>query len=179
MALTSIVRARERRGNLPARARAEGPVKAAAASVVALLAVACSGGDVGIPLPVAFEVVAAATYSGLDEPADEVVREEGRWADLWARIHRGLDPPPPRPAVDFSKRMLILVATGTRPSTGFAIRIRGIATRDDALEVETFEACPDPGRAVGGALTQPVEVVELDRRSESVVFLHRRSPSCP
>jgi hypothetical protein len=125
-----------------------------------------------------FEPILQVSASGLGEPVREVVRDQARWAEVWRRIHEPVSPPPPPPPVDFSRHMLILAAAGTRASGGYAIAVRSIALRDGALEVGVVETCPAPGAMVIMVLTQPVAVVRLDRRTESVVFRDEKGPSC-
>jgi len=126
-----------------------------------------------------FETVLAAAYSGLTEQRREVVRDDAGWARLWAEIHAGADPLPPRPAVDFARDMLIAVAAGTRPSGGFSIKVRGVTTRGgEALEVAVLETCPAPGSKVSMGLTQPVEVVRVLRLAQPARFRSERTASC-
>jgi hypothetical protein len=126
-----------------------------------------------------YETLLDETQSGLDQPVSEVVRDEATWVELWERIHRGVTPRPSPPAVDFSRHMLIAVATGTRPSGGFDITVRSVVVRDATLEVEVLETCPAPDAIVTMALTRPVEVVRLDKVPQGPVFRQVRSPSCP
>ena len=74
--------------------------------------------------------------------------------------------------------MLIAVATGTRATGGFDIKIRSIARRGDKLEVVVLETCPAPGARVSMALTQPFEVVRVERLEQDPVFQETRTASC-
>jgi hypothetical protein len=127
---------------------------------------------------VPYETFLDETQSGLDQPLSEVVRDEATWVELWDRIHRGVTPRLSPPAVDFSRHMLIAVATGTRPSGGFNITVQSVVAHEGRLEVEVLETCPAPDAIVTMALTRPVEVVRLDRVPQGPVFRHSRSPSC-
>ena len=73
-----------------------------------------------------------------------LIRDEDAWARLWERIHENVTPRPPLPAVDFSRHMLIAVATGTRPSGGFGIAVKSVATRGDRLQVASSRPAPRP-----------------------------------
>jgi hypothetical protein len=151
----------------------------------ALVAAACAiggtadDGPVGQPsAEVPFEPVLHAYHSGLTRPVREVVHDEEAWTRLWEQIHARVTPRPPRPAVDFSSRMLIAVATGTRPTGGFDVAIRTVTVRGDALEVEVFESCPLPDGAVAAALTDPVVVVVLESLPQAPEFRETTAPSC-
>jgi len=125
-----------------------------------------------------FETILAAANSGISERRREVIRDEASWARLWAEIHTGLTPAPPLPAVDFTRQMLIAVALGTRPSGGFAVKVRSIATRGDRLEVSVAESCPGAGAMVTMSLTSPVEVVRLPRLTQTPTFQETRAAAC-
>jgi hypothetical protein len=147
----------------------------------ALALLACTTGPSGSDendSPQAFETVVSAFHSGIGEKRRETVRDQASWTRLWAEIHAGQTPVEPPPAVDFSREMLVAVALGTRPTGGFAVKVRGVATRGDRLEVAVLETCPPPGAMVTAALTQPVEVVRVPRLSQTPTFKEERETSC-
>ena len=150
----------------------------AALALVLLAACAAAGPNPGGGSAQDFETLLADAHSGLAEPRREVVRDEASWARLWAEIHAGEDPEPPLPAVDFTDQMLIVVASGTRRSGGFSIRVTSLERRGDRLDVEVLETCPAAGARVSMALVQPVEVIRLSRSQEPTRFLDRRDASC-
>lgn len=152
------------------------------ALAAAALAVACAtGGTAGggqSAGELAFEPILEESASGLNEPLREVVRDAERWARLWEQVYSGVTPRPTRPAVDFSRHMLIAVATGTRRTGGFDVAVRSVAVRDTALEVVVLESCPAADARVTMALTRPVEVVRLDRLPQAPTFRETKAPSC-
>lgn len=125
-----------------------------------------------------FETILAEAHSGLAERRRELIRDETGWARLWAEIHAGVTPGPPLPPVDFARHMLIAVASGTRPSGGFSIKVRSVATRGERLEIAVVESCPAPGAMVSMSLTQPVEVVRAPRLTQAPTFQETRAASC-
>lgn len=149
----------------------------AAAALVACSAGVPSGSG-GAPAALPFEVVLDEGSSGLQERRREVVRDEAAWARLFAQIHEGVAPRPARPSVDFSRDMLVAVATGTRPSGGFDIQVQGVTRRGGSLEVTVLETCPAPGARVSLGLTQPVEVVRVPRAERDPTFQETRTASC-
>jgi hypothetical protein len=148
---------------------------------VAVALAACAAGvpsgSGGTPA-VSFETILDEVTSGLHERRREVVRDEAGWAQLWAEIHEGVTPQPALPPVDFSRDMLIAVATGTRPTGGFDIKVRRVTRGGERLEVAVHETCPAPGDRVSMGLTQPVEVVRLERLAQAPTFQETRSASC-
>src|SRR3954467_15172842 len=51
--------------------------------------------------------------SGLDKPAQLVVRDATTWQAIWTQINLHYSPLPPLPAVDFSREMIVVVALGS------------------------------------------------------------------
>jgi hypothetical protein len=149
---------------------------------VAVTLAACTAGvpsgSGGTPAEVSFEAILDEAMSGLHERRREVVRDEAGWAQLWAEIHEGVTPQPALPPVDFSRDMLIAVATGTRPTGGFDIKVRRVTRGGERLEVAVHETCPAPGDRASMGLTQPVEVVRLERLAQAPTFQETRSASC-
>jgi hypothetical protein len=74
--------------------------------------------------------------------------------------------------------MLIAVASGTRVSGGFTIKVRRVASHDGKLDVQVLETCPAPGVMTTTELTQPVEVVRAPRLAEPVAFQEARAGAC-
>lgn len=149
---------------------------------VAVTLAACAAGvpsgSGGTPAEVRFETILDEVSSGLHERRREVILDEAGWARLWAQIHEGVTPQPALPPVDFSRDMLIAVATGTRPTGGFDIKTRSVARRGERLEVVVLETCPAPGDRVSMGLTQPVEVVRVERLAQAPIFQETRTASC-
>jgi len=150
---------------------------AAASTLVAVGESARGQDETGPPLP--FETVLTEARSGLAEPRREVIRSEEAWRELWARVFSGVTPTPPRPTIDFSREMLIVVALGERRSGGFGIAVQRVSPRADGLEIEVLESCPAPGAMVSMGLTQPLEVVRLEKQPQAPSFLQVKSPTCP
>jgi hypothetical protein len=154
---------------------------AAGIGLTAALLVACAAGtsrgaQATIEHP--FETILVEAHSGVSERRREVIRDEASWARLWAEIHAGLTPAPPVPAVDFARQMLIAVALGTRPSGGFGVKVRSVASRGERLEVAVAESCPAAGAMVTLSLTQPVEVVRVPRLTQTPTFQETRAAAC-
>ena len=150
-----------------------------AGAAFAMLACASGpSGSEGTGTEQPFESVVSELHSGIAEKRRELVRDQESWARLWSEIHRGQDSAGQPPPVDFSRQMLILAALGTRPTGGFAVKVRGVSTRGEQLEVVVLESCPAQGAMVTAALTQPVEVVRVARLSQTPTFKEQRETSC-
>ena len=79
-----------------------------------------------------------------------------------------------RPTVDFSKRQLLLVSTGPRSSTGYAIEILDVEERDGEVTVRVREASPGLDDRVEARVTYPYRLLSLPAGTEvSVDWLGR------
>ena len=147
-------------------------------AIVLLAACAAAGPGPGGGSAQDFQTLLAEARSGLAEPRREVVRDQAGWSRLWADIHAGAEPDPPLPVIDFADQMLIVVASGTRPSGGNSIGVTRVERLGDRLDVEVLETCPAAGARVSMALVQPVEVIRLARSELPTRFRDRRDSSC-
>ena len=162
-------------------AEARGIGMVASLGLTAALLVACAAGTSGgseATVEHPFETILSQAHSGIREPRREVIRDEASWARLWAEIHAVVTPAPPLPPVDFAQHMLIAVALGQRQSGGFGVKVRGVASRGERLEVSVAESCPAAGAMVTMSLTQPVEVVRVARLAQTPSFKETRAATC-
>ena len=115
-----------------------------------------------------------ASYTGIAEPLRALVRTEGEWRDLWARLAVNRIPRPEPPPIDFSERVVVVAAMGTRPTGGHAIRIDRVSYAGDTLWVEITSSAPGAGCMTTQALTAPVAAVAVERQPDvSARFLDR------
>jgi protease stability complex PrcB-like protein len=154
-------------------------------SVVVVLAfvVACSHPEatpapapIGDPVPIVrlrAEPYSFEHYSGLDRPDRIVVRDQGSWEALWARIYRGFSPVRPVPAIDFSREMLVVAALGSRSSGGYGILIDGANESEGAGLAVTVRSISPKNCLVTLAFTAPVDIARVPRREGSVTFIER------
>ena len=92
--------------------------------------------------------------SGITTPARLIIRDDSSYARFWASLGAGA-----RPAVDFSRDIVIAVAAGQRATGGNAIAVERVTRTADGLAVEVVETSPAPGCMTTQVLTQPVDVV--------------------
>jgi protease stability complex PrcB-like protein len=94
------------------------------------------------------------TASGLDSPVRKVIRDDSTYAQFWQALGAGQ-----RPAVDFTRDVVIAVAAGQRPTGGHAIAVERVARAGKSMTVEVVETVPGPGCWTTQQITQPVDVV--------------------
>ncbi len=103
-----------------------------------------------------------------------VIRDPAEFEQVWERLDEG-----PAPAVEFERgEVVVLAASGQRPSGGHRIEVT-LAERDAGmLMIEVVETTPGPGCLATAALTQPVTLVAVSGAAASKwQFVERRERS--
>ncbi len=83
-----------------------------------------------------------------------VIRDQGTWSQFWSELGAGV-----RPDVDFSRDLVIAVASGERATGGHDIQVWSVDRAGGELRIEVLETSPGAGCVTTAALTQPVDVV--------------------
>jgi len=107
--------------------------------------------------------------SDIDARRQVAVRTAGEWATLWAQ-HAGERP---KPAVDFSRDMVVAVFMGSRPTAGFTVEITGVRVEGAALVVSYKETRPSPDSVAAQILTSPFHLVAVPRGATTEVKFER------
>jgi hypothetical protein len=94
------------------------------------------------------------TRTGVGEARRLIIRDANAWADFWSELGVG-----DRPAVDFTRDVVVAVAAGQRPTGGFEIAVDRVRQANGELTVEVVETAPGPNCMTTASLTQPVDVV--------------------
>jgi hypothetical protein len=97
--------------------------------------------------------------SNIDEAKRVLVRTDAEWTTLWRQHHTDK----PRPAVDFSKEMVVGVFMGSRPNAGFSTTILSATAANGALIVRYAEKVPAPGSISAQILTFPYHLVAIPK----------------
>lgn len=131
-----------------------------------MLAVACRSTPAGEEVP--FQRVYSGPLGVSHEAKNAVVRSEEEWRALWSAGGPGMVAPPL--SIDWSNRMLIAVALGSRPSGGFAVTIERIALVGSRLSVHARESRPAPDSLQITMVTAPFDCVSVPKSDGRVVF---------
>jgi hypothetical protein len=110
------------------------------------------------------------TRTGIGESRRLIIRDANAWDQFWSELGVG-----DRPAVDFTRDVVVAVAAGQRPTGGYEIAVDRITQANGELRVEVVERTPGPNCVTTASLTQPVDVVIVpaaDARGWS--FLERK-----
>jgi len=103
--------------------------------------------------------------SNVDDAKQVLVRTEAEWTKLWQQHN----PDRPKPAVDFSKEMVVGVFMGSRPNAGFSTAVTTATAASGALIVKYTETIPAAGRVSAQVLTFPYHLVAIPKASVSGV----------
>ena len=104
--------------------------------------------------------------SNIDEMKQVVARTEAEWTKLWQQH----SPDRKRPAVDFSKEMIVGVFMGSRPNAGFNVAIVSTFEKDGHVLVRYQETVPRPGVMAAQVLTFPYHLAAIPKAAGDVKF---------
>jgi hypothetical protein len=104
--------------------------------------------------------------SNIDEARQVVVRADAEWTKLWQQH----SPDRERPAVDFSKEMIVGVFMGSRPNAGFNVSVVSTFEKDGNVLVRYQETLPRPGVIAAQVLTFPYHLVAIPKATGDVKF---------
>ncbi len=107
--------------------------------------------------------------SDVDAARQVTIRTADEWSKLWTQ-HAGERK---RPAVDFSKDVVVAVFMGTRPSAAFSIEIVGTRVDGATLVVTYKETRPAPGGVAAQILTSPFHIVAVPKGTATDVKFER------
>jgi protease stability complex PrcB-like protein len=110
------------------------------------------------------------SHTGVREARRMVIQDANAWAEFWSELGVGN-----RPAVDFTRDVVIAVAAGERPSGGHEIAVSKVTQENGELTAEIVETVPGPNCLTTSALVQPVDVVVVQGvKPKNWSFVERR-----
>jgi hypothetical protein len=98
----------------------------------------------------------------------ELFRTREALANYLARVMPGR--PPRVPEIDFSRREAILISSGPRSSTGYALRVVSVRERGPRLAVTVRERTPKLGESVVARVTYPFVLIAVPRSDKSLLL---------
>jgi hypothetical protein len=129
-------------------------------TAIVLVAALQSGAEGGM------ETIVRDNMSNVDDAKLAVARTPAEWAALW-RLHAG-DQAPPK--IDFTKRTVVAVFLGSRPSAGYAVEVSGTKPAGKTLIVEWSEHTPKPGTVSAQVITSPSHLVSIPQFAGEIIF---------
>jgi hypothetical protein len=145
---------------------------------VACLALAglfgCGGGDAAAPRELAMTRLSAA-WATTDLRQTYALRSEAEWQAVWQLHEPRTTPPAVRPAVDFSRQMVLGLTWGTGPNGCHGVAIRGVVDQADRVQVNYAVITPTGGLACTEALVALTDFVVVERLDKPVSFVQTGS----
>ena len=83
---------------------------------------------------------------------------------------------PELPRIDFRRREAVLLATGPRSSTGYAVEVDNVREERGRLVVHVRERTPSLGDPVAVRVTYPYRLITLPRREKPVDIIWEGRP---
>lgn len=116
------------------------------------------------------------THTGIRERRRLVIQDDSALAQFWSELAVGDE----RPKVDFSRELVIAVASGQQPTGGFSIAVEQASQKQGELTIRVVETGPGRNCVTTSELTQPVEVVAAPQREpRSWSFVEgKTAPDC-
>lgn len=71
---------------------------------------------------------------------------------------------------DFTKKRILVLFAGAKPTGGYSIKIQSIKEDDCQITVDYFETQPKPGEQVIQVLTYPVDYVVIPKNNKAIFF---------
>jgi hypothetical protein len=112
------------------------------------------------------DTIASDNMSAVDSPRQAVARSDKEWSALWQQ-HAGAKP---LPKVDFTKRTVVAVFLGSRPSAGYRVEISRTRQEGKSLIVEWREVPPPRDTMAAQVLTSPAHLASIPRFDGEIRF---------
>jgi hypothetical protein len=117
--------------------------------------------------PPGVETIVSDNHSMVEESRTAVAWKSGEWQALW-RSHAGMLKP--APVVDLTKRTVVAVFLGSRPTAGYTVEIVGTKQEGKTLVVEWREVKPKERMLLAQVLTSPAVIVSIPKFDGDIGF---------
>ncbi len=121
-----------------------------------------------------FETEVRGNYSGVNESFERQITDESDWQHFWQQLQGNTSPAADVPEVDFEQYSLIAVGLGDRPDGSYGLEIDRVRQQGEELVVHYLET-----RSCGMAtmaITQPYQIIRIERTNRPVSFQHHQAP---
>ncbi len=105
---------------------------------------------------------------GITSRLNEVITDPISFEKFWTGIHRGMDPIPDIPKVDFAEDMVIAISPGRMLTGGYGVEIVKVEDRKTSLSVTIL--LTHPSGVVTEVLTQPHHIITLKKSNVPIVY---------
>ncbi|MDR9416720.1 MAG: protease complex subunit PrcB family protein [Gracilimonas sp.] len=118
------------------------------------------------------DLIEEGLYSNYSEEGLQtlVIESQGHFANEWDKLHKGKEPIPELPDIDFSDKTIIMVIMESKPTGGYNIDSVEIGVVNNRIEVRFRELQPGENCITTQAITRPFKVFSIDRTGKKVIF---------
>ncbi|MBC3880860.1 hypothetical protein H8K35_01920 [Undibacterium sp. LX40W] len=119
---------------------------------------------------IGFDVIEKTSNSMIQTPRALVVKDQAAWSTLWQEHNAVINRP--LPTIDFSKKMLIAVFTGSKPNGCYGDPEITVWRYNKRINVSYLDGQPPlaPETLCTMAIVSPAQIMMIDRSDESVDF---------
>lgn len=117
------------------------------------------------PQTVDFVLITEGNTSGVkaDMTSIYLLDTDNSWQQFWQEHSALMQPDAPRPTIDFSNHMVIVIVDSDQPSGGYQLSIDQLQAVDTHLYVFATRKQPGAGCANIGMISQPFVMVEVPK----------------
>lgn len=114
--------------------------------------------------------------TGWDAAQTVVIRNAMAFTAAWAQLYPLAARRPARPAIDFSKYRVLIVAAGTKPTGGFRMALSEALVVRDSAQINVTLFTPGEGCSFTEALTSPAIAIAVPLKPAAFrVISHERA----
>ncbi len=135
---------------------------------------ACSGADVTPGEPLAYDALkcpAVAFSTGIDQPGVKVIDNAHEFTEVYAASD--LNNQDDIPAVDFDRQVVIAIHLGTKPTSGYGLRLTSVKYEGDRALINYDTLVPGNGCMLNQVITYPYCLIAVDDRIRQVQVRER------
>jgi hypothetical protein len=100
-------------------------------------------------------VVLQGSQCSIHEIRNVLIKSESEFETEWANAFKGMDMPPEKPKVDFTRSWLVAVYMGEKMNGGFKPGIRSVVQEENALKIDVIHIKPGPNCMTSMAIEYP------------------------
>ena len=122
------------------------------------------------PTDLLVERIATRQSGEAAEASRLVIRDAAAWQAYWATAQSAGAAPTTAPYVDFARNVVVVAATGQRPSGGYRITLTIAAATAGEILIDVVEETPGPSCTTTMSLTYPRDIIVVAGQSKAIRF---------
>jgi hypothetical protein len=131
---------------------------------------ACGGADTFQPRQLPITRITA-LWATTELRHTYVIRTDAEWRSAWQAHEPTTEPPTERPAIDFTRNMVLGVTLGSGPNGCHGVSVRRVLEEQARVLVEYTVSVPPPGVGCIQAIVPLTDFVVVDHIAKPVAFV--------